>query len=194
LRGRQQRIFMRYSVPEVSCYTVENGDAAAGRARWSRRTAFPLQSEPFDGEQSTGAAGGSSGQRRSGKVWRRSCSRRGTAGGGARPPPLLESPALCYWSGRGRPAGAQDQPAGGASPGPASGGREPRSGRRGREPRSAPSLDLKFGSPLEKKRFRKGFFAKGTVNGLDRWGGHLNWAGGSSFIYDTFDPTMSNKV
>jgi hypothetical protein len=76
---------MRYSVPEVSCYTEENGDAAAGRARWSRRTAFPLQSEPFDGERSTGAAGGSSGQRRSGKGWRGSCSRRGTAGGGAWP-------------------------------------------------------------------------------------------------------------
>jgi hypothetical protein len=121
---------MRYSVPEVSCYTEENGDAAAGRARWSRRTAFPLQSEPFDGERSTGAAGGSSGQRRSGKGWRWSCLRRGTAGGGARPLLLswrhrLSATGAAAAGRRGRKtssgARAQVRPAGDASPGPAGG-------------------------------------------------------------------------
>jgi hypothetical protein len=62
---------------------------------------------------------------------------------------------------RPRPAG------GGARPAP---GREPRSDRRGCEPRSTTFLDLNFGPSLEKKSFRKGFFAKCTINGLDRWG------------------------
>jgi hypothetical protein len=82
---------MEYFSPEVSCCSEEkNGDAEAGRARWSRRTASPLRLEPFDNERSSGVAGGSSGQRRSGKGWQGSFSRRGTAGRGTRP-------LLCSW-------------------------------------------------------------------------------------------------
>jgi hypothetical protein len=119
---RYERFLSFANIAVVLATIMKNAEMVSGRC--SRRTTSPLLSEPFDGERSSSAAGGSSGQQHSGKGWRGSCSRRGTAGGGARL--LLRSwrarllswrarllswrqRLLCYWSGRGWPAGARDQ-------------------------------------------------------------------------------------
>jgi hypothetical protein len=88
---------------------AENGDAEAGRLAGAGRRPFLCDRSP---STASGAPARPEGAPDSGGAARvgEGAARRGTADRGARP--LLRSwraPPLCYWSGRGRPAGARSQ-------------------------------------------------------------------------------------